>query len=144
MAVPQKSRWSWLGTKSQDAIGGFVEADDDLGAADKQWAADQVGSLGHKFNGFGARRRLFGHTAFAEEIVAGVEEEFVITCADEFVDFGFGQLLFIEIAGVEVEFQFKQETSCFAAGGSSGFLVEDEFCWHIFPLEFEFGQLILS
>ena len=35
--------------------------------------------------------------------------------------------LFIEITRGEVEFKFEQETSCFAAGGSGGFLVEGDF-----------------
>jgi len=30
-----------------------------------------------------------------------------------------------------LEFEIEQETSCFAASGSSGFLVEDELCWHV-------------
>ena len=68
----------------------------------------------------------------------------MIAVADEVLEFRFGQGLFVEIAGLEAKFEIEQETSCFAAGGSSGFLVEDESCWHIFALEFEFGQLILS
>jgi hypothetical protein len=120
-----------VGAQGADTIGGFVEADDDLGATDYQRAADQVGSLGHELNGFGTRRGLFGHIAFAEEIVAGVEEEFVIASAYEFVEFRFRKWLFVQIAEVEVEFQSKQETSCFAASGSSGFLIEDEFRWHV-------------
>ncbi len=62
----------------------------------------------------------------------------MIAVGDEVVEFGFGQRLFVEIAGVEVEFEIEQETSCFAAGGSSGFLVEDGFCWHGAPVAFRF------
>src|SRR5260221_401410 len=111
--------------------GGFVEADDYLGAADQQRAADQVGSLRHELDRLGAHGRIFGHVAFAVEIVAGVQEEFVIANADEFVEFRFRQRLFVQIAGVKVEFQFEQETSCFAASGSSGLLVKDGFRWHV-------------
>jgi hypothetical protein len=43
------------------------------------------------------------------------------------IEFGFAEGLFIEITRGEVEFKFEQETSCFAAGGSGGFLVEGDF-----------------
>ena len=60
---------------------------------------------------------MLGHLAFAVEFIAWIEKFFVVAFAD----------VLIEIAGGKVEFKFEQETSCFAAGGSSGLLVEGDF-----------------
>src|ERR1700730_14871218 len=79
-----------LGAQCEDAVGGLVVADDNLGAADQQWAANQVGSFGHELDGLGASWRLFRHVAFAVEIVASIEKILVIAGADEIVEFGFG------------------------------------------------------
>ena len=87
---------------------------------------------------------MLGHLAFAIEFIAWIEKFPVIAFADELIEFGFGEGLFVEIARSEVEFKFEQETSCFAAGGSSGFLVEDEFCGHGAPVSSEFLLEICS
>jgi hypothetical protein len=71
------------------------------------------------------------HFAFAKEFVAGIQEVFVVAIADELVEFGFGEALFVEVVGIELNFFFEQETSCFAAGGSGGFLVESDFWRHV-------------
>jgi hypothetical protein len=104
MAVPQMRCGLWFGAESEDAVGGFVEADDDLGAADEQRAADEVWVFGHELDGVGSGRRILGHVAFTVEFVAGVEKIFVIAFGDELLEFGFRKRLFIEIAGIEIEF----------------------------------------
>ena len=62
--------------------------------------------------------------ASAIEFVARIEKFPVVAFANESIEFGFAEGLLIEIARSEGEFKFEQETSCFAAGGSRGFLVE--------------------
>ena len=68
--------------------------------------------------------------ARAKKLVAWIEKFLVVAFADELIEFGFGEGLLIEIARSEVEFPFEQETSCFAAGGSCGFLVEGDVVGH--------------
>ena len=70
---------------------------------------------------------MLDHLTFAIEFIAWIEKFPVIAFADELIEFGFGEGLFVEIARSEVEFKFEQETSCFAAGGSGGLLVESDF-----------------
>ena len=65
--------------------------------------------------------------ARAKKLVAWIEKFLVVAFADELIEFGFAERLFVEIARGEVEFKFEQETSCFAAGSSSGLLVEGDF-----------------
>lgn len=60
------------------------------------------------------------------DFVARIEKILVVAFADELIELGFGEGLFIEIARSEVDLQFEQETSCFTAGGSCGLLVEGD------------------
>ena len=69
---------------------------------------------------------MLGHCACAVEFIARIEEFFIVAFADELIEFGLGEGLFVEITRSEVEFKFEQETSCFAAGSSSGLLVEGD------------------
>ena len=64
--------------------------------------------------------------ARAKELVASVEKLLVIAFADELIEFGFGEGLLVKVTRSEVEFPFEQETSCFAAGGSCGLVVEGD------------------
>ena len=70
---------------------------------------------------------MLGHVTCAVEFVAGIEKLLIVAFADELVQFGFGEGLFVQLARSKVDFEFEQETSCFAAGGSSWLLIKREF-----------------
>jgi len=86
--------------------------------------------LRHEFEGLGTRGRMFAHAALAIEFVALVEKILVVAFADQFIEFGFGEALFVQVAGIERNFQFEQKSFCFAAGSAGGFLVESDFGGH--------------
>ena len=78
---------------------------------------------------------MFLQVAISVEFIAGVEEFLVVSFADQFVQLILGQAFLFEIARVEAYFFFQQETSCFAASGSSRLLIE---------LHFDFGHRLFS
>src|SRR5215469_9387614 len=124
-------------THREYAVSRFVEANDDSRALRKQRPTNQVRTFGHQLDGFYPRRRLLGHFSLPVKFVTRIQEFPVIPVADELIQFGFRKRLLVEIAGIEVELQLEQETSCFAASGSSGLLVEHEFGRHVPPMVFE-------
>ena len=75
--------------------------------------------LGHQLNRLGARRRIFFHAALAIELVARVEELFVIARADQLIQFNSGEA-FIEIDFLGGDLVFAKPTLRFAACGSGG------------------------
>ena len=115
----------------QMAINCFIESDDDLRTVKQQRPANQVCIPGHELERVGTGRRSLPHVSFAIKFVAGIQKFPVVAAADELIEFGFGERLFIEVAGIECQSEIEQETSCFAASGSSGLLVVDEFVGHV-------------
>ena len=81
---------------------------------------------------------MFLHVAISVQFIAGVEEFLVVSFADQFIQFVFCQAFLVEIARVEAYFFFQQETSCFAASGSSRLLIKGNLSWHLKPLSIPF------
>jgi hypothetical protein len=110
----------------------FVKAKDNLRAANEQRSPNQIGFLGHQPDGFRAGRRMLLQVAFAEEFVSRIQKLLVISIADELIEFGLAEELFIQIARIKLNFFLEQETSCFAACASGWFLIEDNLRGHEF------------
>src|SRR5277367_228745 len=102
----------------------FVVTKNDLIAANHDRPSNQIRGFGHELDGLRTGRRLFAHILHTVEFVARIQKWFVIARSDQHIEFRFAQAFFIQIAGVELGTMFKQETSRFAAGRSSGFCEE--------------------
>ena len=89
----------------------------------------------HEANGLGLRGRLISEAMPTIGGRASVEECRDLGAADERLKLGFAQRFFPEVALLELGSQISQETSCFAAGRSGGFVIEDDrLLGHNFPL----------
>src|SRR5207302_2701802 len=85
--------------------------------------ADQIRIFAHQLQRLGARRRILLHAALAVQIVACVEEFFVVALADQLVQLGHRQSL-VQIDFLKFRALFAKQTLRFAASGSSGFQIK--------------------
>ena len=108
-------------------ISDLVKPDQELGAAQEQGPANEMGLPGQKLQGFGTSGWVLCHLTLAVKFVACIEKLLVISIADQLIKFAFGEALFVEITRSEIESKFVQETSCLATGGSRGLLIECNF-----------------
>ena len=90
----------------------------------------RLGSLAMSLMASLPRRGMLFHLVLAVKLVTAVEKFLVVAVANQFVEFRLRQEFVSEITRIKRNFFFKQETSCFAAGGSSGLLIEGNFIRH--------------
>ena len=83
----------------------------------------KLGILRHEFKRFALGRGILLHAAFPIENVSRVEKLAVVSFADELFQLLHAEAL-VEIDELEFDASVEQETSCFAAGGSSGLLMK--------------------
>jgi len=121
------------------AHGVFLEAQDDIPAIFQDGPLDEIRMGRHQFEGLGARRRVFLHSAFAIKLVARVEECSIVPLADQMVQLLDGESL-IEVDFFEFRSLCAKPTLRVAAGGSSRFEVELQ-CGHVAMVAYRRGPL---
>jgi len=102
----------------------FVEANDNASSGKDHGPANQVRLLRHHANRFRTRRRILLHIFGAVQLVPRIQKVPMIAVANEFFEVIRSELVFIQIVKVQRYALLLQETSCFAAGGSSGLVKE--------------------
>jgi len=95
-----------------------VESEHDLLPLHQERTADQIGIRCHQLQRPGARRRILFHVPFAVELVARIQEKFIVPRADEPVQF-FRTQAAIEIDLFKLRAPFAKETLRVAAARSS-------------------------
>jgi hypothetical protein len=102
----------------------FVKAKDNASSGEDHRPANQVRLLRHHANRFRARGRILLHIFGAIQLVPRIQKVPMIAVANEFFEGIRSELVFIQIVKVQRYALLLQETSCFAAGGSSGLVKE--------------------
>jgi hypothetical protein len=100
----------------------FIVTKENLRSLDHDGPPDQIRLLGHESDGLGAGRRIIFHPARSINLVPRIQKVLVIAGANQFIEVGFAQPLFVQIAQFQFNAAFKQETSRFSAGRSRRFL----------------------
>ena len=113
----------------------FVEAKDNTSTGENHGAANQVWLLRHHTNRFRTRRRIFFHIFAAVQLVPRIQKLPMIAIPNEFFELVRSEPVLAQVVKVQRYALLLQETSCFAAGGSSGLVKE----FHPLPRTFRFA-----
>jgi hypothetical protein len=102
----------------------FVKANYNASSRKDHGPPNQVRLLRHHANRFRARRRILLHIFGAVQLVPCIQKVPMIAVANEFFEIIRGEPVFTQIVKIQGYALLLQETSCFAAGGSSGLVKE--------------------
>jgi hypothetical protein len=102
----------------------FVEAKDNASSGKDHGTADQVWLLRHHANRFRTQGRILFHIFGAVQLVPSIQKVPMIAIANEFLEVIRSEPVFAQIVKVQRYALLLQETSCFAAGRSSGLVKE--------------------
>src|SRR5439155_17045179 len=76
----------------------FIKTQHHLRASNDHRPANEIRLLGHEFDVLRARGRMILHFPRAIELISRIQELSVIAVADQLIQFGLGQSLFVQIA----------------------------------------------
>ena len=102
----------------------FVKAQDNASSGKDHGAPNQVWLLRHHANRFRTRGRILFHIFGTVQLVPSIQKVSMIAIANEFLEVIRGEPVFAQIVKVQRYALLLQETSCFAAGRSSGLVKE--------------------
>ena len=102
----------------------FIESDHHAAAGHNHRAPNQIRLLHHHANRFRTRGRILFHIFGAVQLVPSIQKVPMIAIANEFLEVIRSEPVFAQIVKVQRYALLLQETSCFAAGRSSGLVKE--------------------